>query len=484
MRRLLKIGMVALLAAALLVVDAGAGLAQESAPVAGAAVDGITLEASSTSIDTGDDVTLSGVISPPSAGVEVSIVGTQGEPLPPLTTAEDGTFSIILSPDRTTTYKATAEGVESEPVTVEVLNRRVTLGASRRAITVGERVRLTGAVSPAEAGQMVEIVRLDTGRAVRTLTTDSNGRFSSNLAPRRTVRYQARVGHVRSKTVRVGVRAKAGIKMRRVDLFGRALVLGGVRPSSPGSRVTVTILRNGKELITRRPRLREGRRYRVRFRVARPGSYRARVLFDDPTHLAARDGSGPKKTSLPSLSQGSTGAAVKRLERRLRSLGYHLPAADRHYTHQTHDAVIAFNKVQGRARVGSVDGRTWRALAEARRPRARLRTRAFHIEVDQTRQVLYTVRDRKVRKILHVSTGGAGVGVTRDGSWRVHRRLAGFSPGRLYYPSYFDGLRAIHGWPDVPPTAASHGCVRVPMWTARWIFDQTRVGTLVHIYHS
>jgi lipoprotein-anchoring transpeptidase ErfK/SrfK len=98
--------------------------------------------------------------------------------------------------------------------------------------------------------------------------------------------------------------------------------------------------------------------------------------------------------------------------------------------------------------------------------------------------VLFTVRNRKVRKILHVSTGGAGVGVTRDGRWRVHRRLAGFSPGRLYYPSYFDGLRAIHGWPEVPPTPASHGCVRVPMWAARWIFDQTSVGTLVNVYHS
>ncbi|MGH2734016.1 MAG: L,D-transpeptidase family protein [Actinomycetota bacterium] len=482
MRRLLKIGMVALLAAAMVVVDAGAGLTQESPT--GAAVDAVTLEASSSSIEAGDEVTLSGVISPPSAGVEVSIVGTQGEPPPPLTTAEDGTFSILLSPGRTTTYKATAEGVESEPVTIEVLNRRITLGASRRTITVGDGVRLTGAVSPAEAGQEVEIVRLDTGRAVRALTTASNGRFSSNLAPRRTLRYQARIGNVRSETVRLGVRAKAGIKMRRVDLFGRALVLGGVRPSSPETRVKVTIFRNGKQLLTRRPRLREGRRYRARFHVARPGSYRARVLFDDPTHLAARDSSGSKKTSLPSLREGSTGSAVKRLERRLRSLGYHLPSADRSYTHQTHDAVVAFNKVQGRVRVGSVDGRTWRALAEARRPRARLRIRGFHIEVDQTKQVLYIVRDRKVRKILHVSTGGAGVGVTRDGNWRVHRRLAGFSPGRLYYPSYFDGLRAIHGWPEVPPTAASHGCVRVPMWTARWIFDQTRVGTLVHIYHS
>jgi N-acetylmuramoyl-L-alanine amidase len=235
---------------------------------------------------------------------------------------------------------------------------------------------------------------------------------------------------------------------------------------------------------TRRPRLRDGRRYRMRFYVGRPGTYRARVIHDDPTHLPARDGSAARWTALPSLRPGSTGDAVKRLERRLRSLGYHLPHADRSYTHQTHDAVLAFNKVKRRARVGSVGPGTWWALARARRPRARLRNSGFHFEVDQTRQVLFTVRNRKVRRILHVSTGGAGVGVTRDGRWRVHRKLAGFSPGRLYYPSYFDGLRAIHGWPEVPPTPASHGCVRVPMWAARWIFSQTSIGTLVYVYHS
>jgi N-acetylmuramoyl-L-alanine amidase len=65
----------------------------------------------------------------------------------------------------------------------------------------------------------------------------------------------------------------------------------------------------------------------------------------------------------------------------------------------------------------------------------------------------------------------------------VHRKLEGYSPGRLYYPSYFDGLRAIHGWPDVPPSPRSHGCARVPMWAAKWIYRQVSLGTQVRIYH-
>jgi lipoprotein-anchoring transpeptidase ErfK/SrfK len=65
----------------------------------------------------------------------------------------------------------------------------------------------------------------------------------------------------------------------------------------------------------------------------------------------------------------------------------------------------------------------------------------------------------------------------------VYSKLAGFSPKRLYYPSFFDGERAIHGWTDVPTYAASHGCVRIPYWVTLWMFDQDPIGTPVIIYH-
>jgi lipoprotein-anchoring transpeptidase ErfK/SrfK len=97
--------------------------------------------------------------------------------------------------------------------------------------------------------------------------------------------------------------------------------------------------------------------------------------------------------------------------------------------------------------------------------------------------VLYMVRDGIISNIVHVSTGRLP-GWTREGVFRVYRKIAGYSGGRLYYPSYFDGLRAIHGWPEVPPYPASHGCVRVPMWTATYLYSRIPMGTLVRIYSS
>ena len=46
----------------------------------------------------------------------------------------------------------------------------------------------------------------------------------------------------------------------------------------------------------------------------------------------------------------------------------------------------------------------------------------------------------------------------------------------------FHGNFAIHGYSSVPVWPASHGCVRVPMWLADWLYDQSPVGERVYVY--
>jgi peptidoglycan hydrolase-like protein with peptidoglycan-binding domain len=223
--------------------------------------------------------------------------------------------------------------------------------------------------------------------------------------------------------------------------------------------------------------------FEISFPVTTPGTYRARASFDPPDLMRGTDVTAPDPTPLPTLRTGSRGRLVGALERRLAELGYRLLGAnDGVYDFRTADAVIAFHKVQGMSRVSSVGAATWRALADPRRPRPREGGRGFHLEVDQTRQVLYTVQDGEVTNILHVSTGKAST-PTRDGAFQVARKIAGFSPGRLYYPSYFDGNRALHGWTEVPTYPASHGCVRIPYWNAIWVYGLAEYGTRVVVYH-
>jgi N-acetylmuramoyl-L-alanine amidase len=357
----------------------------------------------------------------------------------------------------------------------------VTLTSSATRITIGGDVDLTVQIDPPAGGESVSI--LDGGGAVLASgTTGSAGRFRATLSPPGNVVLHAEWGADASDDVAIGVRAAVRVGLGAVRLFDTAAASGTVRPIVPGARVEVSLVRSGTVLAEHHPRMGSDGAFRTRFTIPLPGAYRVRARYADADHLPGNDLDGPRTTPLPALRQGSHGTFVKLLERRLVALHYRLVGVDGSFDFRTADAVMAFRKVQRMRRNHLVDAAVWRALADPIRPRPHARTGGFHIEVDQTRQVLFTVVDGRVRAIIHVSTGKPST-PTRDGSFVVDRKIAGYSGHRLYYPSYFDGNRAIHGWPDVPSYPASHGCVRVPYWHAKWIFGLAAIGTRVLVYH-
>jgi N-acetylmuramoyl-L-alanine amidase len=178
----------------------------------------------------------------------------------------------------------------------------------------------------------------------------------------------------------------------------------------------------------------------------------------------------------PTLQAGSSGASVRALERRLQELHYAV-LADGVFGDDDVEAVYAFEKVEGLARTGVVTPEIWRRLDSATIPRARFG--GDHVEVDKTRQVLFVVRGGKVALVVAVSTGATGN--TPLGLWHVYRKVTGFD-WVLYYPSYFLRGFAVHGYPDVPPYPASHGCVRIPMWVATTVYGEIPDGSAVYIY--
>lgn len=363
---------------------------------------------------------------------------------------------------------------EEEPVSV-------TLRASRTTLDYGRSTRLAGAISPAMEGETVDLVDADSGEVLLQVTTDADGAFAAELAPERNTTLVARWGAAQSDPVALGVRPLLQARLRNVFLFGKARVKGRMRPPLPGASVTVSLLR-GKAVAAKRSRRTNATgKFSVRLPVQKPGRYRAKVELTHADFLPVSTRTGRRKTPLPSLSQGARAKTVRHLEARLRRLRYRIVGVNRRFDHRTADAVLAFHKVQGMPRTKSVSEATWRRLAKPRRPKPRASRPAFHVEIDQTRQVLYVVKRGEIRFIVHTSTGAGGA--TRDGVFSVHRKIAGYSPNRLWYPSYFDGNRAVHGWPSVPTYPASHGCSRVPNWTAVWLHGLMDYGTQVRVYH-
>jgi N-acetylmuramoyl-L-alanine amidase len=357
----------------------------------------------------------------------------------------------------------------------------LTLSASDGSIIFGERVRLSGALSPASGGETIEI--LDGASAlVATAVAGPDGSFETTIEPDGTDDYVAAFEGVQSAPVTVQVRAVASVRMTNVRLFDRVKVRGEVEPARPGEPVDVKLVLGDRVAATKRAAMGSAGGFTATFEIEQPGRYRARASFMSDDLRRGSDTTRSDVTPLPPLSSGDTGTFVRLLESRLVELDYRLAdAKDGRYDFRTADAVVAFHKVQGMARSFAVTSATWHRLADPRRPQPRHTWRGFHVEVDQTRQVLYMVRDGEVDGILHVSTGAGGA--TRDGTFRVHRKVAGFSPNRLYYPSYFDGLRALHGWTEVPTYPASHGCVRIPYWNAKWVYARVDYGDRVVVYH-
>jgi len=183
------------------------------------------------------------------------------------------------------------------------------------------------------------------------------------------------------------------------------------------------------------------------------------------------------------------------VEQRLSDLGYWITKVDGKSDDSTRQAIIAFQKVEGRKRTGVLSASDTELLRNATRPTPKYTGGLAHVEVDIGRQVLFYVGDDgTVKHILAVSTGSEKkyfdegewqTAHTTRGNFKVQWKFNGVrkaSLGDLYYPSYFNGGIAVHGSPSIPPYPASHGCVRIPMFADKAIYKLMPVGTPVYVY--
>lgn len=191
-----------------------------------------------------------------------------------------------------------------------------------------------------------------------------------------------------------------------------------------------------------------------------------------------------------------TRAELKQAESRLAEMGYRPGRVDGVIDDRTHKALVVFQKWEGRKITGQLTRKEFDAIMTAEAPQAR-DAGYRHVEVDLDRQVLLlTDDDGAITRILPVSTGSnrqynekgmRGLAYTPTGRFRIYAKISGWrkSPlGLLYYPNYFSDGLAIHGNPVVPQSPESHGCVRIPMWSAIEMSKSLPVGTILLIYDS
>ena len=181
-------------------------------------------------------------------------------------------------------------------------------------------------------------------------------------------------------------------------------------------------------------------------------------------------------------------------EQQLAALGYWTGPIDGKFDSGSRQALIAFQKVEGRERSGKLTTEELKALRAALRPSPQYTGNA-HVEIDLHRQVLFLVNDEGVvTHIVPVCTGNEKTyrdhgeihrAHTPRGKFRVLRKISGTrisSLGFLYYPNYIHAGIAIHGSWDMKVYPDSHGCIRIPMFVAKEFSSLVPLGMEVIVF--
>jgi L,D-transpeptidase-like protein/putative peptidoglycan binding protein len=349
----------------------------------------------------------------------------------------------------------------------------VTLEVDRPGIVFGDRIALRGGVTPAAAGVRVQLMRQ--GKVLARARTDARGRYTVWMRPARSGVWRARLAGANTWSAPVGITVAPVLRIEAstATAFVGAPVTVRAKPRTAG-RVTLLVFRLGRPVAE----------------LQVPIGRRVIVPTDATGLFALRAQQGPSvararvTADARTLSVGSSGPDVVALRARLAELRVHVPAPSTTFGSELYDSVVAFQKARGLARTGTVDDATWQALSQDVVPMPRYRGHGSHIEVSKSRQILMIVRNGETVWYLPVSSGAGGI--TPVGRyrilWKALATTTWLGPAILYRTMTFHTHYAIHGFPSVPAYPASHGCVRVPIWLADWLYQQSPVGEAVDVY--
>jgi len=275
-------------------------------------------------------------------------------------------------------------------------------------------------------------------------------------------------------------------------LLGERIVVRGiVTPYVAGQAVKVSFYREGHKIEVRTVNVLAGRspgasgQFRINFASRLAGLVEARAAHYVTAQQVAFSGRSPGVRFVnSSVGPGAQGQSVRLLQSELDVLHYAVPLSGT-FEEGTGRALIAYRKMTG-LEPSPVAGRHVFELLErgAGSFRVRFPQDGRHVEADLTRQVLAEIeRGGRVRMIYTMSSGKPST-PTVIGHFQVYLKTAGVNSEGMVDSNYFIRGYAIHGYPEVPTYAASHGCLRVPIPDAPAIYAWVQTGTAVDVFNE
>ncbi len=270
---------------------------------------------------------------------------------------------------------------------------------------------------------------------------------------------------------------------------GRMVVHGVVTPYVGGQTVKVTFYRDGRKLAVQLAAVRaigngQGQ-FSVGFSSGAPGLVQAHVAHYATPLQGAFSGRSPAVRYVQvNLGPGAQGPSVRLLQSELDVLHYAVPLSGV-FDEGTGRALIAYRKMTGLERIAYAGRQVFELLARhAGSFHVHYPGDGRHVEADLTRQVLAEIEPGgRVRTIYTMSSGKPST-PTVIGRFRVYLKTPGVNSEGMVDSNYFIRGYAIHGYPEVPTYAASHGCLRVPIPDAPAIYAWVKEGTPVDVYNE
>jgi peptidoglycan hydrolase-like protein with peptidoglycan-binding domain len=272
--------------------------------------------------------------------------------------------------------------------------------------------------------------------------------------------------------------------VRAVISDARWTVRGSLSHAGAGQHVSIHVFDDGRRVMTRRVFVARGGAFRLSLRIGGVGRVTVRAIH-------ARAGGLPALVSravsvwvvAPVANPGERSYSVRILQAQLTALHY-VVGARGVYDDRTQRAVLAFRKMTNLPRTMVADATVFGALAAGKGAfPVRFPAQGRHVEGDLTHQVLALIGAGAHVEALYPMSSGKPSTPTELGSFSVYLKTPGINDKGMVDSSYFYLGDAIHGYAEVPPYAASHGCLRVPIPDAPTIYSWATVGTPVDVYY-
>jgi hypothetical protein len=263
---------------------------------------------------------------------------------------------------------------------------------------------------------------------------------------------------------------------------------GTVRPYAAGQKVTLKAFHDGHLFKGATLAIRPAKHGTV-------GSFSWRLGAKTPGRVSvvashgatAQLGGFEARAGVAALSEsvhfGSTGRFVQLIQQRLRALHFYVPTSGV-YDQHTGWAVDAYHRMLRWGTSNLIGPATMAQLLNGRGTfHVRYPHQGRHAEGNLRTQLLALIDGNRVQWIFPISSGKPST-PTILGSYRIYRRVPGYLPDGMYYSDFFIRGYAIHGYDPAPNYPASHGCMRLPIMDAIFVFHWLAMGDWVDSYYA